>query len=135
MSVARSFSQIPVRTKFFITTAAYGGGVGQQIDYEDSTLSFPNGYPGSIVLTGTTGPQSFVYPAVEQGKILKDMGRSMTIVDSTGAHLAVFREVQRVNAADTEGVGPADTDDAAYGTFFIKTWSADGNGVIVARLG
>lgn len=129
----RSFSQIPVRTKFFITTAAYGGGVGANLDYEDTTLSFPNGYPGPTVVTGMTGP--YVYPAVDQGKLLKDMGRSMTIVDASGKHLALFREVQRVNGSDTEGVGPAGVDDAAYGTFFIKTWSADGNGVIVARLG
>ena len=133
MSATRSFSQIPVRTAFFITTAAYNRGAGASLDSEDTTLSFPNGYPGPIVVDGTSG--SFIYPAVLQGELLKDMGRSMTIVDTTDKHLALFREVQRVNGAATEGVGPAGVDDAAYGTFFIKTWSADGNGVIVVRVG
>ena len=134
MSSLRSFSQIPVRTTFFIATEDYSGNSGVTLDSGDITLSFPNGYPGPIVVDGTSG--SFIYPLVKKGRPLKDMGRSMTIVDTTGKHLAVFREVQRVYGAATEGVfSGGEAGDAAYGTFFIKTWSADGNGVIVARLG
>ena len=133
MSSLRSFSQIPVRTKFLVATTAYERGEGASLESGDTTLSFPNGYPGPIVVDGTSG--SFIYPAVLQGELLKDMGRSMTIVNASGNHVAVFREVQRVNSAANEGVGPAGVDDAAYGTFFIKTWAADGDGVIVVRIG
>jgi hypothetical protein len=128
----RSFSQIPVRTAFLMATEAVVRGSGVP-SADDSTLSFPDGYPGSIIVDGALGAQ--VYPAVAQGELLKDMGRSITIVNDAGAHLALYREVQRVLGSGSEGVGAAGVDDGAYGTFFIKVWSADGNGVVAVRIG
>ena len=135
MSAMRSFSQIPVRSKFFITTGT-NVQVTEATDYDDPALMFPGGYPGPTLLNGSIG--NITLPVVTPGTLLKDMGRSTTVVDAAGNHLAVYREVQRVNGSGSEGVGAAGLNEGAYGTFFVKVWSADNsapNNVIVARLG
>jgi hypothetical protein len=126
-----------VRTKFFITTNE-NVIVTAPNNYDDPALVFPGGYPGPIVVDGSIGPIDL--PVFSAGTLLKDLGRSTTIVDTAGRHLAVYREVQRVNSATNEGVGAAGTNDGIYGTFFVKTWSADAtfphaNSVRVVRLG
>jgi hypothetical protein len=62
------------------------------------------------------------------------MGRQITIYDdTTSAHVAIYREVQVVNGADTEGVGGSSP---AWGSnYFVKVWSANGLGVAVVRTG
>lgn len=139
MSAMRSFSQIPVRTAFFITTDS-NVELTAAINYDDPGLLFPGGYPGPIVVDGSIGPVPTPLPVFSAGTLLKDLGRSTTIVDTAGRHLAVYREVQRVNSATNEGVGAAGTNDGIYGTFFVKTWSADAtsphaNSVRVVRVG
>jgi hypothetical protein len=128
----RSFSQIPVRTKFFIATATVeSGGVG--VNYDDSAISFDDGYPGPIVEIGSLQAN---YVGMTQGDILKDMGRQITIYNADGSHHAVYREVQRIRNVATEGVNsPLDPADGAYGTFFVMVWAADGQNVKVVRLG
>lgn len=137
MSSLRSFSQIPVRTAFFVTTGS-NVEVTAAINYDDPALVFPGGYPGPIVVDGSIG--SITLPVFSAGTLLKDLGRSTTIVDTAGRHLAVYREVQRVNSAANEGVGPAGINEGIYGTFFVKIWSADAtfphaNSVRVVRVG
>ena len=133
MSSIRSFSQIPVGTKFFITTQEYDPIPSEGESYDDPSISFSGGYPGAYIQDGSLGSVS--YPAFIKGALLKDMGRSTTIVDAAGNHLAVYREVQRVRSAATEGVGGSDITDGPYGTFFVKVWGSDGNNVYVARIG
>jgi hypothetical protein len=132
MSSLRSFSQIPVRTKFLIATQTVeGGGVGGGFD--DAAISFVGGYPGPTLLLGSRVAN---YVSMTQGDILKDMGRSVTIYNTDGSHHATYREVQRIRNATTEGVnGPLDVNDGPYGTFFVLVWAADGNNVVVVRLG
>lgn len=130
----RKFSQIPVRTKYFLTLEAYEPAPpAEGITYDDPALVFPAGYPGPIVEDGALGVVA--YPGFDAGVLLKDMGRQVVIVDAMANHLAVYREVQRVNGAATEGVGAPVGVDGPYGTFFVKVWAADGSNVLVARTG
>jgi hypothetical protein len=130
----RSFSQIPVRTSFFLAFQTYiapeQAGV---IDSTDSAIVFPDARPESIVEVGSV---TVNYVGFSQGDLLKDLGREVVLVDTAGVHQALYREVQRVNGATTEGVGGiVDPLDGPYGTFFVKVWSADGLGVKVLRTG
>lgn len=129
----RKFSQIPVRTKYFLTVGSFTPdppAVGA--NYDDAALAFVV-YPGPIVENGAL--LEVPYASFTAGSLLKDLGRQVVIVDADGKHLAVYRQVQRVNGADTEGVGPAISPDGPYGTFYVKVWSADGSGVLVVRTG
>ena len=123
----------PARTRFFLAVQGYTPTELQGAPtMEDITLAFPNGYPGSVLVENTfLAP----YPAFSVNTLLKDLGRQIKLVSATGTHLATYREVQRVAGAGTEGVGPAQIGDSAYGCFFVKVWSADGQGVYVVRTG
>lgn len=130
----RSFSQIPVRTAFFLAFQTYipSEPVGL-VDSTDSAIVFPNGRPESVVEAESV---TVNYVGFTQGDLLKDLGREVLLVSATGVHEALYREVQRVNGAATEGVGGiVDPADGPYGTFFVKVWSADGQGVKVLRTG
>jgi hypothetical protein len=130
----RSFSQIPVRTAFFLAFQAYipSEQVGL-VDPVDSAIVFPNGRPESIVVVDSV---TVNYVGFSEGDLLKDLGRQVILVNAAGVHEALYREVQRVNGAATEGVGGiVDPLDGPYGTFFVKVWSADGLGVKVLRTG
>ena len=130
----RSFSQIPVHTKFFIATQDNLQTLTGPTSYDDPAIVFPSGYPGPQIINGLIGSVTII--TFPKGTLMKDLGRSTTIVDADGKHLAVYREVQRVNSSDTEGVGSAGIGEDIYGTFFVKVWSANSNGsVLVARLG
>lgn len=115
-SVLRHYSQVPVRTMYLRVVAAP--------TRQDEAISFEAGYPGAIV----ESPISSSVIVVAQGQLLKDLGRSVMVVNADGDHLALYREVLRMENAAAEGVGPTPP-------FFVKVWSADGLGVIVARLG
>ena len=74
------------------------------------------------------------YTDVSQGQLLKDLGRVVTIYDAaTGAHLAIWRLVQKVQSATTEGVDGDLT--TGYYTFYIKVWDATGTVNLAARTG
>jgi hypothetical protein len=134
MSALRAPSQIGPRIKYLLTIAAYDPPEPEgDIDPGDSALTFDNGYPGAVVVEGSVVANYVDFAA---GELLKDLGRQITLVDSAGKHLALYREVQRVNGASTEGVGGlVDPADGPYGTFFVEVWSADGQGVKVVRVG
>jgi hypothetical protein len=127
----RSFSQIGARVGYFLATAnVNGGGVGAEGD--DAAINFPT-YPGAYVVAGIT---PVPYVSLTQGELLKDMGRQVTYVDASNNHIAVYRQVQRVNGPTTEGVGPkVDADDGIYGTLYVRVWGADGGNVKVVRTG
>lgn len=133
-SAARYPDQIPARVRYFLAIQSYTPpeltGV---IDPGDSAITFPNGYADSIVLEESL---TVNYVAFSEGDLLKDLGRTVIVVNSENRHIARYREIQRVNGVRTEGVGgPVDPQDSFYGCFFVKTWSADGQGVYVVRTG
>jgi hypothetical protein len=131
-SLLRRIQETPARVRYFLALETYPpsepeGAAG----IDDPTLVFET-YPGSILLENTVVA---AYVPLTQHELLKDLGRQITIVNAAGQHIAKFREVQRVNGADTEGVGPATGGDGPFGTFFVKVWSADGQNVLVVRTG
>jgi hypothetical protein len=135
-SVLRSFSQIPVRAKYFIW-----------LNNDPNTNAIPAASafklnPGSYAAIGSMAIADDITPVTTSPfdsevppSLLKDMGRQITIYDeSTKLHLAVYREVQIIDGAASEGVGG----NAASGwesTYFVKVWSAGGLGVEVVRTG
>jgi hypothetical protein len=137
-SVLRSYAQIPATVKYFI----YGNdAVAGDMPTGSATILAAGDYAeiGSMIsladftaLTTVIQTPSDLAP----GALLKDMGRQITFYDGTVAgkpHVAVYREVQRVNGSDSEGVGGAA---GVWGsTYFVKVWSADGTGVNVFRTG
>jgi hypothetical protein len=133
-SVLRYPGQIPARIRYFLAVQSYTPQDQEgTIDSGDSAITFPDGYTASIVVEDSL---TVNYVAFSTGDLLKDLGRNVIVVDSENRHIARYREVQRVNGADTEGVnGRVDPLDSAYGCFFVKTWSADGLGVYVVRTG
>jgi hypothetical protein len=133
-SVLRSYAQVPSQVRYFLTTDAYvAPGSPGVADVGDSTLVFIDGYPGSIIEEGSVVAN---YVSFGANELLKDLGRSVTITNAASAHIARYRQVQRVNGPTTEGVGPiVDTYDGSYGCFYVKVWSADGQGVLVVRTG
>lgn len=78
-----------------------------------------------------TGRSAALGSAVAVGTILRDMGKQVTIVDATtGLHTQVWRRVQIVNGAVSEGVPASPTD------LYVLTWSASAAvGVPVVRTG
>jgi hypothetical protein len=130
----RALSQIPVRVQYLRAIQSYVPPelVGF-IDPGDDGVTFTDGYTESIILEESLRVN---YVAFSAGDLLKDLGREVAVVNAEGAHVARYREVQRVNGLSTEGVdGPVDPQDSAYGCFFVKVWAADGSGVKVVRTG
>lgn len=60
------------------------------------------------------------------GTLFRDLGRFIVAADAAGKHLYLFRNVQWINGADSEGVGGAPTDVDEWGTGWICTWAFDG---------
>jgi hypothetical protein len=139
-SVLKKFSQIPVRVKYLIglgAAAAEKTGVGangvsafslapgEHINVESLALAADvtsaASYSGSV--------------AVGAGKLFKDMGRQITVLDTDDAtHLALYRQVQIVDGPTTEGVG-GDESNGFNANIYLRVWAADGLNVVVARTG
>lgn len=135
-STLRAYAQIPTRAKYFL----WGTG-DERTDVTVPTTSIFRINPGAYAeLTSmTTATKVNTAPGFDSDftpaqTVLKDMGRQITIYDSdTGAHLAVYREVQVVDGIGSEGVGSAFPD--WQSNIFVKVWAADGRGVNVVRTG
>ena len=68
--------------------------------------------------------------AITQGTLYRDMGQEIVVTNTTDVYLSRFRLGNKVSGASTEGVqGPA------AANVWLKTWSAAGGGVAVARTG
>lgn len=64
--------------------------------------------------------------------IFKDMGRTITVYDSSGNHVSTYCECQRIGDTVYEGV----MNETLYNaTYLVRTWAASGLNVAVARLG
>ncbi len=139
-SVLKSYSQIPVRAKYLIGIAAAAAqktGVGadgvsafslapgEHINVE--SLAMADAVTDAASYSGSV--------AVGAGKLFKDMGRQITVLDTDDAtHLAVYRQVQIVDGATNEGVGGGEAD-GFNANIYLRVWAADGLNVVVARTG
>jgi hypothetical protein len=147
-SVTKSFSQIPVQTKFLTCfkdiSGAETAGAGAGADgYAAFILD-----AGEFLNVTSMATQDIVEAAagfgplggganvnqLTAGQLFKDMGRQITVLDNAddATHLALYRQVQLVSGPTTEGVA----NDAAYSAnIYVRVWAADGQNVRVARLG
>jgi hypothetical protein len=140
-SVLRTFSQIPVRAKYLLVAASTGGNAvitGDASQVSAFTLAAGAFLTVTSVATVADVSDGAGYAIVtdisgSNGILYKDLGRQITIYDPADhAHLAVFRQVQAIDGAETEGVCNA----ADYcAQTFVKVWGADGLGVVVVRTG
>ena len=101
-----------------------------------TALTDISGYPGAnSLITSVMTETSFtsvigVSTNISGGTLLKDMGKTVTVVDeTTRLHLSIWRLVQIVNGSTTEG------NSGSAGLFYIRVWSADGTDTNVARTG
>jgi hypothetical protein len=141
-SVLASYRQIPARNKFFVVVVAGGGSQSANpSDWQAFMDSSSNGIPTSLdrVVTDAQLSPYVDLLVLSQNSLLKDLGREIHIYDdaladatltSNWTKLAIFRNVQLQNGATSEGASGDDAD-----SFWVKVWSADGTGVIVARTG
>ncbi len=58
---------------------------------------------------------------ISANTLMRDMGKTLTLLTSTGQHYATLRRVQTVNGAATEGV-PNNWD--TNGQYFVAVWTA-----------
>lgn len=111
-SMLRKFSQISPREKYFTVLAN-----------DQATWTVTNGtlHPLMTIndFTSATTPST---ANLDAGYLLKDLGRTVVVYDPSNRnlHRAVFRQVQRVNSATTEGVGNINE------IYYILVWAASG---------
>lgn len=142
MSVTRSLAQIPPSVKYLIV--ALDSGVYNALNLSTFPAFTINGtvadLGGSIVESSTANANLDIVDVVTfggesdygVGTLFKDLGRQLLIKDADDNHVALFRQVQLVNGALTEGVGGVSP---SWNCLFVKVWSADGANVCVARTG
>lgn len=126
-SALRSFSQIPVRSKFFIAIDGVSG----------------NDLSGDSVVDGISWPYSedsiidvsqlvdLSQATVSKGDIFRDLGRQVLVV-SGSTHVALYREAMPQKGVGSEGI---DSATMPNGSVWLRVWAANGSGVKVARLG
>jgi hypothetical protein len=131
-STLRSVAQIPARIKYLVAVANSDNDSTNLAD--DECFAFQcdaAAFAESSTVVSTFTPAGISNYDYNAGQLFKDLGRQVVVYDaSTKLHVAIYREVQPVEGADTEGVG----EDGAI-PIFIRVWAADGAGVRVARTG
>lgn len=139
--VAQDPAHAPVRTKFFLvhtaitsqTPSGTAPVAGITLSTSQTALT-----PDSIVLSTNVTTIFANGASVAAGRILRDLGRKVTIVDAAGRHLAVYRNVQLVSGATTGGVGGTSgttAPDPYLSNLYVLVWSYNGANVNVARTG
>lgn len=133
-SALRSYAQIPARVKYFLW------GLGDEVTDEPvpttSIFILPVGAYAELTSMATAAEVGNVANTdiTPEQSLLKDMGRQITIYDpANNLHLAIYREVQVVNGAGSEGVGGSNPE--WQSNYFVKVWDAAGAGVNVVRTG
>lgn len=141
-SILRTFSQIPSQIRYFLgVEGGYFTDGNDVVTNECSIIRLNNGqaYPGAIALAADLDPifdDSLTGGGGQPmtGKLYKDMGRSITVVDSAGRHISVYRNVQFVNGPGSEGVGGISP--TWISNIYVLVWSAGNpDHVVVARTG
>ncbi len=124
-SAIRQYAQMNPMIRYFIPMEDISG-VAIQSGYTTQSLMTVSDFAAA------TSYETFT--DVSQGQLLKDLGRAVTIYDAaTGAHLELWRLVQKVQSATTEGVDGDLT--TGYYTFYIKVWDATGAVNLASRTG
>lgn len=157
-STLRHFSLIPARTKYLLgvtsgnsnlsgpPSSSYLGNSGASVVRIPSSIIDIVGSVATIseveAARIATGASPFAFApwfndtGALIGKLFKDLGRSLTIYDSTldgDLHITTYRECQYINGPTTEGVPQSEP--TYGGNYWVRIWSADGIGVAVARTG
>jgi hypothetical protein len=146
MSAIRSLAQIPASIKY-LEAVVGSSGFDSDVLAEYPAFRLLNdanisdlGAEGSIVLGSTADANLSNVESVTigdentyaVGTLFKDLGRQLLIKGASDNHVALFRQVQLVNGADTEGVSGVSP---SWNCLFVKVWAADGTNVCVARTG
>jgi hypothetical protein len=133
-SVTSSYAQISKRTKFFLVVGTDIS--GYVVDGLNSVIV--GDLPGNTTIT----VDGALPGSVTVNTLLKDLGREIVCVESAATGdssvTQIYRQVQRVGGAATEGVGgsyPATGSGSYYDTFYVKVFDAAGTGVRVVRTG
>ena len=116
-SVARSVSEIPQRI----------GSLLIESTIVTTNVRLPTGAVSAVMTSAAFAAATSNGVALAGGVVARDMGKEVHIVDGTGMASAIYRLVQPVFGASTEGVGPA--------SVYLKTWDASSSGVQVSRTG
>ena len=113
-SISASFSQVPTKAGFYrvVDSSATVYPQSANASVQSVTTSFSTG-------TSTT---------LGTGVLLRDMGKTVTVVNSNGQATEKYALVQRV-------LGGENTEGASQGNFHVKIWDDASSGVNVARLG
>ncbi len=107
----RELSQIPARIKYFYAVAATNAWVANA------------GVRVSAVMPEATFGSNFTALSdIPANSEMRDMGKSIVLVNTAGQHYALLRLVQTVAGATTEGV-PDNWD--TEGQYYISVWTAD----------
>jgi hypothetical protein len=139
-SMLRHHVSLSQRTGYLLTV------LGNTVDPSGSRLSSSNCCLFQVN-SGTFGPSDQIQDIsaadiltlvdldVSAGALYKDLGRSLYVYETLGQGanlLCVFRQVLPVNGPATEGIPSASITQYSY---YLKTWSSDGSGVIAVRTG
>lgn len=139
----RAFAQIPSTSRYLeVVRSVALGGITVPSDMAAFIINDMTDLAraGDIVVEGTsqiTG-RGVNVAVVNQdlsgslGALYKDLGRQILIMDSSRRHVALFRQVQRVDGVGSEGVDAANP---WASNIFVKVWAADSTNVVVARTG
>ncbi len=85
-----------------------------------------------------SGAVSLALPPLPAGTLLRDMGKSITVInDSTKQQSSVYRLVEK-EASNPESLGEgaaASTPAQSTSVFYVRVWDSNSEGVRVARTG
>lgn len=144
MSAIRSIAQIPASIKYLeavIASSSFDSDVLSEypaFSLDNDTTIADIGAEGSIVdaadinlatVSAVTFGDENTYSV---GTLFKDLGRQLLIKNAAGTHLALFRQVQLVQGAETEGVGGSAP---SWNCLYVKVWSGAGTNICVVRTG
>ena len=130
-SALRRFAQIPPRIGYFLVTGTFDTeGPVDLIDAPALDLSGTTTIASlnTFVNVADMGANFDQMSTSYSGRLLKDLGQEIIIVDANSNHVARYRHVLLMDNAAAEGIG-------ASRNFLVRTWAADGNNVQVARTG
>ena len=131
-SVLRAFDQIPARVKYFLVTGTFDTEAGPLVEASALDLSGATTIASLNTFVGEADMATYFTARTTDytGRLLKDLGQEIIIVNTAGLHVARYRHALLLNNATAEGV------DGVPGTsFLVRVWAADGTNVDVARTG
>ena len=131
-SVLRRPAQIPARIPYFITVETTDTEGGALADAPALDLSGATTVASlqTFVNVGDMATYFTAHTTTGSGRLLKDLGQEIIIVDDDGNHVARYRNALIVNGASTEGIATV-----GGGNILVRVWAADGTNVVVARTG